>query len=244
LRQFFAAGALALVLLTAEVVHARDFGLLFLPTHRGSFSHSLIYEHLKISDDFDTRGHTDFRAQVAGTQVTYGVSDRIAVAMKGGLLVEPEQRAQGSKWKSRAGYIYGIDLFNEVFPATSFRPGIQLSAGISSFYVPLNQLTYPGGVTLIDQRLTGIDYHGSAVAAFRWKNLSPYCGLKANGQSLRWRDNRPASGGVDVVDGKARRNLSVVVGSPLQITRNFRVQFQGTFIGETSLNVGATLASF
>ena len=43
---------------------ARDFGLLVPTIHQGKFTSSLLYEHLKVSEDFNIRGEADFKSQI------------------------------------------------------------------------------------------------------------------------------------------------------------------------------------
>src|SRR5437899_2369156 len=134
-------------------------GVFVQPIHRGKMTSSLLYEHLKVREDFEGRGRADFRAHVVGSQFTYGVTDQIAVGLKGGVLLDPQVESQGNEWQSRAGYLYGIDLYNEVFPATAYRPGVQLSGGVTGFQVPLDRFISAGTVTHVDQKMSGIDYH-------------------------------------------------------------------------------------
>src|SRR6185503_1159264 len=108
---------------------------------------------------------------------TYGITDQIAVGIKGGALVEAEQEAQSTTWHGGSGYLYGIDLYNEVFPATQYRPGVMVTAGASQFRVPLTQTRDAAGtVTLVDQRLSGLDYHASMLLSMKWDRFSPYTG--------------------------------------------------------------------
>src|SRR5262249_48219984 len=133
---------------------ARDLGVLYQPIHQGSFTSSLLYEHLKLSDDFDSRGRGDFTSHVSGAQFTYGVTDQIAISLKGGVLIDPQEDVQGSQWQSRAGYLYGVDLYNEVFPPTQgWIPGLQVSAGVTGFQVPLDRTNVSSGTfQTIDQK--------------------------------------------------------------------------------------------
>ena len=104
-----------------------------------------------------------------GAQFSYGITDQVAVAIKGGVLVNPRVEAQGSQWESRSGYLYGIDLYNEVFPATpGWIPGVQLSGGVTGFQVPFDRFISGNTVTLIDQNQSGYEYHGAVLLAIKW----------------------------------------------------------------------------
>ena len=83
-------GAACCVVLMAGFVHARDLGVLVLPIHQGKLTSSLLYENLSIQDDFDSRGRADFKSSVAGAQFSYGITDQVAVAIKGGSFVNPQ----------------------------------------------------------------------------------------------------------------------------------------------------------
>ena len=125
--------------------HARDVGVLVLPIHQGKLTSNVLYERLKITDDFDTRGRADFKSNVVAVLFSYGITDQISVAVKGGTFIDPQVTAQGSQWESRAGDLYGFDLYNEVFPATELKAGIQLSAGVTGFQVPLDRTNVSSG---------------------------------------------------------------------------------------------------
>jgi hypothetical protein len=225
-------------------VFARDLGVLLLPIHQGKFTSTVMYESLKVHDDFDTRGRSDFKSNVTGAQVSYGVTDQIAVALKGGVFIDPEQDAQGNQWQSRAGYLYGIDLYNEVFPATGLRPGVQLSGGVTGFQVPFDRVITPSGVSLIDQKLSGFDFHGAVIADLRCGRFSPYTGVRIFGRSVDWRDNRPVSGAPDNIHGTSHGNISIVLGLPVQLTQDVKFQVEGILVNETAITAGFTVASF
>ena len=174
---------------------ARDLGVLVLPIHQGKWTSSLLYENLKMSDDFDTRGRGNFTAQVSGAQFSYGVTDQVAVSIKGGTLINPQEDIQGSQWQSRAGYLYGIDLYNEVFPATpGWIPGIQLSGGATGFQVPLDRTNISGSWQTIDQNQSGFEYHGAVLSTFKVGIAEPYAGVRAFGSHVNWQDNQSGSG--------------------------------------------------
>jgi hypothetical protein len=233
------------VLSLAVGAHARDLGVLVLPVHEGKFTSSLLYEKLKVREDFGTRGEADFTSDVAGAQFSYGLTDRISVALKGGVLIDPEEDAQGSQWQSRAGYLYGIDLYNEVFPATAaLIPGIQLSAGVTGFQVPFDRLNSGGTVTLIDQKLSGVEYHGAVLGTWKWMKLAPYAGIKGFGSTVDWHDNQPTGGNPANITGHASGNVSLVVGLPIQLTPDLRLQAEGKFLNGTTVTTGFTVAVF
>jgi len=77
-------GAALCAVAMAGTVYARDLGVLVMPVHQGKMTSSLLYEHLKSKDDFDSRGRADFMAHVAGAEFTYGITDQLAVGIKGG----------------------------------------------------------------------------------------------------------------------------------------------------------------
>ena len=218
--------------------------MLVLPVHQGKWTSSLLYENLSIQDDFDTRGRVDFKSSVAGAQFSYGITDQVAIAVKGGTFVDPRVEAQGSAWESRAGYLYGIDLYNEVFPATpGFRPGIQLSGGVSGFQVPLDRTNYTtdGTWQLIDQKMSGVEYHGAVLATFKVWKVEPYAGVRGFGSQVNWQDN--STGGIGIT-GHAHGNVSLVAGLPVQITKDVRFEAEGRFVNETAVTVGFTIAVF
>ena len=72
-------GAALSVVLTAGTAYPRDLGVLVLPVHQGKWTSSVLYEHLKLRDDFDTRGRVDFKSDVIGAQFNYGITDQIAL---------------------------------------------------------------------------------------------------------------------------------------------------------------------
>jgi hypothetical protein len=201
---------------------------------------------MKVKDDFDSRGRADFTSHVAGAQFTYGITDQIAVSLKGGTLIDPQVDAQGSQWQSRAGYLYGIDLYNEIFPATpGLRPGIQVSAGVTGFQVPLDRTNVSSGTwQTIDQKMSGIEYHGAVLATFKAGPTEPYAGLRAFGSNVNWQDNSPPTGSPDHITGHAHGNISVVVGLPVQIAKEVRLQLEGRFVSETAVTAGFTIAAF
>jgi len=236
-------GAVCSVAFLAGLVHARDLGVLVLPVHQGKFTSSLLYENLKIQDDFDTRGRVDFKSNVVGAQFSYGITDQIALGIKGGTFVNPQADAQGSQWESRAGYLYGIDLYNEVFPATpGYRPGIQLSAGVTGFQVPFDRTNVSGSWQTVDQLMSGVEYHGAVLATFKAGITEPYAGVRGFGSNVTWKDNQannPAS-----ITGHAHGNISLVAGLPVQITKDVRFEAEGRFVNETAVTVGFTVATF
>ena len=56
------------IALVAGPIYARDLGVMVVPVHQGKFTSSLLYENLKIQDDFDARGRADFKSSVVGAQ--------------------------------------------------------------------------------------------------------------------------------------------------------------------------------
>jgi hypothetical protein len=230
-------------------VQAQDLGVLVLPVHQGKLTSSLLYEHLKGTDDFDSRGRGDFTANVSGAEFSYGITDQIAIAFKGGVLINPQEDVNGSQWQSRAGYIYGADLYNEVFPATpGWIPGVQLSAGATGFQVPLDRTNAPdpvnhpdGGWYTIDQLMSGVEYHGAVLATFKYGVLEPYGGVRAFGSTVHWQDNQANPG---VIKGHAHGNVSLVAGLPVQISKEVRLELEGRFVNETAVTVGFTIASY
>src|SRR5437879_1644585 len=229
------------VTLLGGVVYARDLGVLVLPIHKGRLTSSLVYENLKIQDDFDTRGRADFMANAVGAIFSYGITDQIALAVKGGALVDPRVEAQGSAWESRAGYLYGMDLYNEVFPATKLRPGVQLSGGATGFQVPLDRSNVSGTWQTIDQKMSGYEYHGAVVATYKVGPTGPYGGVRGFASSVNWQDNQANPG---VIKGHAHGHVSLVVGLPVQVSKDVRFIMEGRFVNETAVTVGLTVASF
>ena len=218
--------------------------MLVLPVHQGKWTSSLLYEHLKIQDDFDTRGRVDFKSSVAGGQISYGITDQVAFAIKGGTFVDPRVEAQGGAWESRAGYMYGADLYNEVFPATpGLRPGLQISGGASGFQVPLDRtnFTTDGTWVTIDQKMSGVEYHGAVLATFKvWKS-EPYAGVRGFGSHVNWQNNQASPGSIT---GHVHGNFSLVAGLPVQISKDVRFEAEGRFVNETAVTVGFTIAAF
>src|SRR5690242_19888438 len=92
--------ALAILGILSSPSFARDLGVLALPVHQGKWTSSLLYEYLKVREDFDTRGRADFTGHVVGSQFSYGITDQVALAINGGVLVDPQEDAQGSQWQS------------------------------------------------------------------------------------------------------------------------------------------------
>ena len=237
----------AAVLLLATVADARDLGVLVLPVHEGKFTSSLLYEHLKFQDDFDARGRVDVKSQVVGAVFSYGLTDQWGVAVKGGSLIDPSVEAQGSRWESRSGYLYGLDLYNEVFPATpGYRPGVQLSLGATGFLVPFDRLISNNTVTLIDEKQTGVEYHGAVVATFKVGIVEPYGGVRVFGSNVNWQNNQATtnSSDPDHITGHAHGNISLVVGAPVRIAKDVQFEIEGRFVNETAITTGFTVAVF
>jgi hypothetical protein len=225
--------------------HARDFGVYIPSIHAGKLTSSVLYEYLKVNEDFDNRGRVDFKSHAAGAQFTYGINDKLALSLKGGLLIDPEEAAQGSRWTGHSGYLYGIDLYHEVFPATGVWPGIQGSVGATGFQVPLTHLESGGTTTLIDQRMTGVDYHGSVLMVAKWQRFTPYAGVRLFGRSVTWRDNQSeANGGPGHISGHAHGNASIVLGLPFRISDVLQFQAEAILVSETVLTAGLTIAAF
>ena len=222
---------------------ARDLGILSLPVHQGKWTSSVLYEYSKVRDDFDSRGRADFTSSLVGAQFGYGITDQLAVAVKGGALVDPQEEAQGSRWESRAGYLYGMDLYNEVFPATAVKPGVELNAGVSGFLIPLDRTNVGGRWQAVDQRMSGVEYHGAVLGTLKWGKVSPYAGVRGFGNTVEWRDDNPGSGAASIT-GHAHGNISLVVGAPVQLTQEVRMQVEGRFVNETAATVGFTIAAF
>jgi hypothetical protein len=225
-------------------VAARSFGVLKLPIHAGKLTSSVLYGHSKSQDDFEGRGVTDFRGNLVGSRLSFGLNDQISVSLDGGVIVDPSVNTQGDEWGSRNGHFFGINLQHEIFPATGVRPGVQLSAGLSRFFVPLDRFVSDGIATSVDQQLTGLDYHGEVVATWHFKVVRPYAGLKGQGRSVRWRNNRPSATSAALIKGHADKNLSIVVGVPVQITKDICIQAEASLLSETLLTAGITIASF
>lgn len=166
------------------------------------------------------------------------------MSVKAGSFIDPRVEAQGSAWESRAGYLYGADLYNEVFPATpGLRPGIQLSGGVSGFQVPLDRTnaTTDGTWQTIDQKMSGVEYHGAVLATFKAWMTEPYAGVRGFGSKVTWQDNQADPG---VITGHAHGNISLVAGLPVQISKDVRVVAEGRFVNETAVTVGFTVASY
>jgi len=226
--------------------HARDFGVSVPSIHQGKLTSSVLYQYLKVNEDFDTRGKADFKGQIVGSQFTYGISDQLAIGIKGGVILDPREEAQGTRWQGDTGYLYGLDLYNEIFPATGVWPGVLASVGAAGFRVPLNRTIDAAGVsTLVDQRLTGVDYHASMLFAMKvWERLAPYAGFRLFGRSVNWHDNQPTTGQPANSAGHPHGNISIVVGLPIQITPVVRFHAEGIFVNETAVTAGITVAAF
>jgi hypothetical protein len=232
------------VLICPAVVKAIDLGISQVSIHEKTLTSSLVYEHLKIEDNFDGRGRGFFHGHLVGARLAYGFSDQWAVGIYGANVLDLREEAQGSQWKGDSGFSYGLDVYNDVFPATSLWPGVQLSMGVSGFRLPLTRLESPSGVTPVDQHLSGIDVHGSALASVKWNRLSPYFGLRAFARSVDWRDNQPANGFPASIHGKAQGNISVVMGLPVQLTKNLRLELESILVNQTALSAGLTWTTF
>jgi hypothetical protein len=218
---------------------ARDFGVSAPTIHKGKFSSSLLYEYLKVEDDFDARGRADFKSDVVGSQFTYGITDQLAAGIKGGVLIDPQQEAQGATWKGRVGYLYGFDLHSEVFPATGVWPGVMVSGGVTGFMTPFNSVV--GSTTTIDQRISGIEYHGSVVLGMKWGRFAPSGGLKIFERALTWRDNQPLAGQPASIDGDSHGNAALIVGLPIRITEAIQFNAEAVLVTQTAITAGITV---
>jgi len=225
-------------------VFARDIAVFTQPIQKGKFASSLLYGHIKSTEDFDGRGQVDFKSHTVGARFGFGVTDRTAVAIQGGSYVNPQVDGQGSTWRSRSGYFYGIDLYNEVFPATELWPGLQAQLGVLGSQVPLDRLETASGITLIDQNMSGIEYHGALLAIWKWTRLAPYMGVRAFGSSVRWRNNQPGAAGLAQITGHADGNVSFVAGTSVRILNEVRLLVEGRFVNETVLSAGIQLSAF
>lgn len=215
-----------------------------MPIHAGKVTSSLLYSHIRGDESFASRGEADFASDAVGAVFSVGINNQWAFAVKGAALIGPQEEAQGARWEGRAGYLYGLDVYNEVFPATGYRPGVQFSAGMTGFQVPLDRLISGGAVTLIDQKMSGVDYHGAVLASLKINRFSPYGGVRVFGRSVDWHDNRPGAGAPANIVGHAHGNASVVVGVPIQLTPEIRFNAEGTFLNGTMLTAGLTMAAF
>src|SRR5690349_790574 len=97
---------------------ARDAGLFPLPFGDDRFNTSLVYSRVDEEDDFDGRGIVKTKGHLVLTELGYTFLDKTVVSLRGGVLSESEQTAQGARWMSRAGYIYGLAFRHQVFPPT------------------------------------------------------------------------------------------------------------------------------
>jgi hypothetical protein len=120
-------------------------------------------------------------------------------------------------------------------------PGVQLSGGVTGFQVPLDRTNVSGTWQTIDQLMSGVEYHGAVLATFKQGPVEPYAGIRAFGSSVNWQDNQANPG---VIKGHAHGNVSLVVGLPVQVSRDVRFEAEGRFVGETAVTVGFTIATF
>jgi hypothetical protein len=234
---------LALVLAGTPVFcAARDVGIVPLPFGEDKFSSSLLYSRIKQEDDFDTRGLVESKGNLFVSELAYAVFERSIVSVRGGVLTDVEQSAQNAKWLSRSGYLFGAAFRYQIFPVTDVRPGIQVSANVSRFYIPLDRVDVSGTVSAIDHKISGWSYSGRVVAQARWWQLEPYAGLQGSGRSVQWRDHRPTAGSPAEVSGSAEGNISIVAGLPVRIRKDIRLQLEGLFLNQTSLTAGFTIS--
>jgi hypothetical protein len=238
-RFIWTCAAIVAVALVPSLSLARDFGVSYPTIQKGKFSSSLLYSYIKVEDDFDARGRADFKSHVVGSQFAYGITDTMGVSVKGGALVDPEEEAQGATWKGSAGYLYGFDLYNEVFPATGVWPGVMVSAGMTGFMAPFSSVV--GSSTPINQRISGIEYHGSVVLGMKWGRFSPYGGVKIFERSLTWRDNQPLAGQTASIDGDSHGNAALILGLPIRITEAIQFNVEAVLVTQTAITAGITI---
>ena len=232
------------VAIFASQARAIDVGLSQVPIHKDSLATSLIYEHASLHDDFDTRGRATFKANVIGARCSYGLSDQLSLAVSGGSIVDPKVEAQGSTFRGGSGFIYGVDIYNEVFPATAYWPGIQLSLGASGFQTFFDRTVSAGTSATADQRMSGFDVHGNLLFAEKWGRFSPYLGLRAEARSIDWTNNELAIESPARIHGTARGNVSFIIGLPIQLTKQLRLELESILINQTALSAGFTWAAF
>lgn len=141
-------------------LYARDLGVFVLPIHKGSLTSSLVYEHLKLEDDFNTRGRVTFKANVVGALFSYGITDSVSVAVK----VEPSWirgwRRKGMPGNLEPGISMELIFTMRFFLRQSLRPGVQLSGGVTGFQLPIDRADVSNsGMTAVDQKMSGVEYH-------------------------------------------------------------------------------------
>jgi hypothetical protein len=241
-KQLFIGVLLSFVSLGHQLAQANEGSILYQPVRQGKFLSSLLYSNINSDIDFDTRGDVTFKSNTVGVQFGYGVTDRVSVALRGGSYVDPEVEATNGKYTGHSGYFYGIDLYDEIFPATGFAPGVQVQGGITGMQVSLQSLQ--GSAGPIDQQMTGYEYHGSVLLTSKFKRAAPYIGMRAFGSTVYWRDNSPASNATAEITGHAKNNASLVLGLPVQIAEGLWLQTEGRLVGETAVTVGFTIAGF
>jgi hypothetical protein len=226
----------------AEFCLARDVGVVPLPFGQDNFNSSLLYTRVDEKDDFDARGIVRLKGNLVASEIGYSFLERSIISVRGGVLTEIEQSAQNAQWFSRAGYLFGAAFRHQVFPVTEYRPGLQLSASVSHFFMPLDRVDIAGSVSTIDHKVSGWNYTGRLLGQIRWWRLDPYAGLQGTGRSIRWRDHRPSAGSPAEVTGSAEGNISIVVGLPVRIRKDARLQIEGLFLNQTSLTAGFSIS--
>ncbi len=211
---------------------------------KGKFFSTLVYGHLKSTQDFDTRGEVDLKTHGVGASFGFGITDRTIVALKGGSYSDPYVESQGNTWRGRVGYFYGLDLYHQIFPTTDFlKPGVMAEVGAVSIRVPLDRLETTGATSLIDQRMSGVEYHGSLLLVWKWSALSPYLGPRVFGSSVKWHNNQPGAAGLASITGHAKGNISMVAGSSVRLTPELRLILEGRILNETVVTVGLHYAA-
>lgn len=200
---------------------------------------SLIGGRVKSTDDFDARGEVGSTTDAVGVRLTYGVTSRTSVSLQGGAAIDPEVEAQGSTWRGHSGFFYGVDLYHELFPTTEWKPGLHVQGGVVGFQHALNRLESPeGDTTLVDQQMKGLEYHAAFLASWKWKRLYPYGGIRMFGSSVHWDNAQPGSSGPAEISGHATGNISVVLGCPVQLAPDWRLQAEGRWVNETAVSIG------
>ena len=229
------------VVLSVSVVQARDVGTLWQPVARGKFSATSLWSYFKLTDNFDVRGDVDVTGQVVGAQFAYGATDQISVALLGGSVLNPRHDAQNTQWEGRAGVLYGLQVYGQVLAPTGFYPGVQLSAGVNGFQIPLDrQMTGGPTTTLIENNVSGTDMHGALLAGWAVWRAKPYAGIRVFGREVFWQDNQA---GVRI-RGTASGNASFIVGVPVRITESLLFQVEGVVMNGKTVTAGFTWHGF
>jgi hypothetical protein len=81
---------------------------------------------------------------------------------------------------------------------------------------------------------------------FKYWLTEPYIGARVFGGEVNWQNNQlpQQNSDPDHITGHPHGNISLVLGLPVQITKDVRFELEGRLVNETAITAGFTVAAF